>query len=193
MAIAPKNSLEECETKLASFHPSPDWVHDPYVLICVEEALAAAKDGNFGVGAVLIDGQGEVAQRGHNHVFHPYFRSDLHAEMTVMTTFEDLHPEVKDLKGYALFTSLEPCPMCTARLLMSGISKVYQAAIDVEGGMASRLGQVVPQLGLGWSELTTIEVFFNAQCSPLLKELALDIYLNTAQKNVQALKLRRGL
>lgn len=68
------------------------------VLAC-SEALAAARTGNYGVGAVLIDPGGELLERGRNSVFFPHFRSDMHAEMVVMTAFEERRPAVENMRG----------------------------------------------------------------------------------------------
>src|SRR5512138_3577201 len=63
-------------------------------IVACAEALAAARAGNYGVGAVLVDQDGEIVGRGRNTVFYPHFRSDLHAEMVAMTVFEERHPDV---------------------------------------------------------------------------------------------------
>lgn len=68
--------------------------HDSYVVVCIEEAIAAAEEGNIGVGAVIVGPDGEIIQRGRNRVFLPHFRSDLHAEMDAMNRFEDQFRDV---------------------------------------------------------------------------------------------------
>ena len=128
--------LDELEQRLKAI--TPEKPHDKYVIASIEEALAAAREGNFGVGAVIVDPQGEIVERGHNHVFHPHFRSDIHAEMDTMNKFEDNNQDVTSMRDYMLFTSLEPCPMCLTRLITSGIGKVYQAAPDVENAYNQR-------------------------------------------------------
>ncbi len=51
-------------------------------------AATAAELGTNAVGAVLLDDQGTVLAEGHNETFLNGFRSDLHAEMVVLTKFE---------------------------------------------------------------------------------------------------------
>ena len=75
------DAIDELEQKIKNFSPDPKHQHDRYVLASIQEAIEAAKEGNFGVGAVIVDPDGEVAVGGHNHVFKPHFRSDIHAEM----------------------------------------------------------------------------------------------------------------
>ena len=63
--------LDKLERKVKTLVPNPHYPHDKFVIITLHEAIAAAKEGNFGVGAVLVRENGEVIQRGHNHVFNP--------------------------------------------------------------------------------------------------------------------------
>src|SRR5574337_793884 len=67
-------------------------------------ALKAMSDGNFGVGCILINSEGNIVAQGHNEVFNPYFRSNRHAEMVVMDKFEDTHPDFNGIKGCTLYT-----------------------------------------------------------------------------------------
>lgn len=181
-----QNQLYELERKVMTFVSSPEHPHDKFIIITLLEAIAAAKEGNFGVGAVLVGKNGEIIQRGHNRVFKPYFRSDLHAEMDVMTKFEECSKNTESLKGFILFSSLEPCPMCLARLIISGVERVYYATIDENGGMVQRFEYMPPEL----KELATRQEFALAQCSPELADVALQIFLNTADENDGKLKNR---
>jgi cytosine deaminase len=134
---------------------------DAYIWLSGILALTSVTRGNFGVGSILIDDAGDVVAQGHNEVFRPYFRSDRHAEMVVMTRFEaDPHPT--DLSSHTLYTSLEPCPMCLVRLSTSGIAKVLYAAADAEGGMVHRQQGLPPF----WNDLARRKVFAQAHCSP---------------------------
>lgn len=179
-------SLDELEKRLSSFGPSSKFPHDKYILATLYEALAAAREGNFGVGAVLVNERGEVVERGHNRVFWPYFRSDLHAEMDVLTKFETDHRDTYTLRAFALFTSLEPCPMCLARLITSGINKVYYAVGDDEAGMVRRLREL-PRV---WVELAKRQEFGLATCAPELRDIAWEIFQSTAEENNRRLAAR---
>lgn len=142
------------------------------VLAC-SEALAAARMGNYGVGAVLIDPGGEILERGRNSVFFPHFRSDMHAEMVVMTAFEERRPAVENMRGYTLLCSLEPCPMCLARLLIAGVQTVKFLAYDDLGGMVSQR-DAFPS---AWRRLRQRQDFIPADVSDSLRQFALDVFL----------------
>jgi tRNA(adenine34) deaminase len=179
-------TLEELDRRVRSFATDPAFRHDPYILVTLEEAIAAAVDGNFGVGACLVDPAGNVVARGHNHVFHPYPRSDLHAEMDTMTRFEEEVRAPVSLHDYTLFTSLEPCPMCLTRLITAGVGHVYHAAPDVESGMVYKLNDLTPV----WVELARRQEFAEAEASPELKQIARQVFLVTANRNTEALQTR---
>jgi tRNA(adenine34) deaminase len=183
----PQDSLEMVEQKLGALRPDPGCAHEAYVMAAIEEAIMAVKEGNYGVGAVMVDPEGAIVQRGHNRMFAPYFRSDRHAEMDVLTRFEERCKGISSMADYTLVTSLEPCPMCLTRLISAQIGKIFYAAPDREGGMVRRLQSLAPV----WVEMAKGQVFDQAQCSPALGELALQIVLTTAQLNTQKL-LRRG-
>jgi cytosine deaminase len=129
--------------------------------------------GNYGVGAVLIDPGGEILERGRNSVFFPHFRSDMHAEMVVMTAFEERRPAVENMRGYTLLCSLEPCPMCLARLLIAGVQTVKFLAYDDLGGMVSQR-DAFPS---AWRRLRQRQDFIPADVSDSLRQFALDVFL----------------
>jgi tRNA(adenine34) deaminase len=178
--------LNKIEKKVKAYLPDPQYPDDKFILITLEEAIAAAGEGNFGVGAVLVRENDQIVQKGHNRVFHPHFRSDLHAEMDVMTKFEERYPDVDSMRGYTLYTSLEPCTMCFARLISSGVRKVFYAAEDNEGGMVQRSEHMPP----AWMKLAKRQEFARARCSPELSDMALGIFLTTAEENNSKLQKR---
>lgn len=142
-------------------------------LLACREALSAAARGNYGVGAILIDPDGAVIERGQNEVFSPSFRSDRHAEMVVMNGFEASCPELDNMRGYTLVSSLEPCPMCIARLLITGVETVKFLALDELGGMTRHLHH----LPTAWERLGERVEFGLADVSDELRQFALDAFL----------------
>jgi cytosine deaminase len=90
------------------------------------------------------------------------------------------------MEDFILYTSLEPCPMCFARLITSGVRRVYYASADDHGGMVHKLEQMPP----AWIELAERQEFAKARCSPQLSGLALQIFLTTADENNRKLQKR---
>jgi tRNA(Arg) A34 adenosine deaminase TadA len=171
---------------LTDYQPSTEYPDDAYAWLTCTLALEAIKIGNFGVGCILINDAGKVVTQGHNEVFNPHFRSDRHAEMVVMDDFEDAHPEFRKLDGYALYASLEPCPMCLVRLSTSGVGKILFAARDLNGGMVYKMNNLPPF----WIELAQRKIFHQAECSSDLVTAANQIFLLNLDELTAKVKAR---
>jgi cytosine deaminase len=159
----------------------------PAWLTCVA-ALKGVDCGNFGVGSIIVDDRDNLAAVGYNQVFHPYFRSDGHAEMIAMETFEKENQDIVDMSRYRLYTSLESCPMCMTRLIVSGIRNIIHVAGDDDGGMV-HLAENLPPV---WLELIVSQSFEPARCSPELKKTAAEILSTTREERDALLFKRRG-
>lgn len=167
-------SLDKLEKRIASFKPNPIYRDDRGALVALQEAIVAAKEGNYGIGACLVDeATGEVVQRGHNRIFSPYFRSDMHAEMDTLTQYEEkIKSKTPKVLGLVLYTSLEPCPMCLSRIITSGVQKVYYLAPDPYGGMVHLFKNLPPI----WQEIAQGRTYEPAQCSQELKVIAKEVF-----------------
>jgi tRNA(Arg) A34 adenosine deaminase TadA len=185
--INPTNkNTYEWKTWLNDYQFNHEYADDKYIWLTNILALRAIVHYNFGVGSVLIDLYGNIVVQGHNEVLNPYFRSDRHAEMVVMDTFEDVHRGINKKKNYILYTSLEPCPMCLIRLITSDINTVLYAASDSRGGMVHKMQHVPPF----WIELSKGKVFSRANCSQELINTANDIFLFNASELIEKIKNR---
>lgn len=154
------------------------------IMVC-KQAIMAIRDMNYGVGCLLLDPKGAIVEQGRNQVFYPYFRSDRHAEMVVLNSFEDSNPQITTMKDYTLFASIEPCPMCVSRIVMSGIGKTKYLAKDPSGGMAKRIDEL-PQ---NFIRLSQKKIFEIADCSSRLSHLAWKIFtLNLYEMRSMLLK-----
>ena len=180
-------TLQDLEARFAGVSAEPTYYHDQQLaMIACQEALLAAVRGNYGVGAVLVDPHGTIVAQGQNAVFYPHFRSDLHAEMVVMNAFEDRHPEVDTMRGYTLLCSIEPCPMCFARLLAAGVQTVKFVAEDAWGGTVNHR-QYLPA---AWRRLEQRQATSQADVSEGLRQFARDVFLLTLDACRQKLWLR---
>jgi tRNA(Arg) A34 adenosine deaminase TadA len=157
---------------LSSYQPQAQHSDDACAWLTCTLALEGVASDNFGVGAILVDAGGQIVGQGHNQVFHPYFRSDRHAEMVVLEGWEEGRPRVPWPGGLTLYTSVEPCPMCLVRLLTADVKRVLFVAEDAIGGMVQRLNNLPPS----WLELAHRKLFAHAQCSPELAHAAGQIF-----------------
>lgn len=177
-------SVSKMKTYLLDYEFNRDCPDDKYVWLTSVLALKAVDSGNFGVGCILIDSRGNVVVEGHNEVFNPYFRSDQHAEMVVMDTFESMHRNLANLKDYTLYSSLESCPMCLVRLITSGVNKILHAAPDIRGGMV----HVFENLPEFWSDLRDGKVFSQAACSQEMINAVGEIFLLNVDELIERIK-----
>jgi cytosine deaminase len=178
--------LDGIEKDINSFVPDARYPDDPFVMVTVQEAMMGAKERNGGIGACLVrEETGEVLERGHNSQYEPWFRSSLHAEMVLLDRYEErmrltrsrdprdaTYLDPRAATGLVLYTSVEPCPMCLTRIINAGIKKVYYAAPDINGGMASRFESLPPF----WKGMADGMILEPARCSPALTDIAARLF-----------------
>jgi len=173
-------SLKQIEKQIENFVPKMK--DDVFAVEVIKEAIKSAKEGNFGVGAILVDKKGKIIYRGHNQVFSAG-RSDFHSEMDVMNKLETEHnrgaKRKKLIESSKIYTSLESCPMCWCRMVTAGIMEVYHIADDDFGGIVN----IKNQLPYGWKELAYGRVFTKAECSRELSSIAETLFLLTKDLN----------
>lgn len=163
--------VEKWKVSLENYRFESGCSEDPYGWLTCVLALCGVAGGNAGIGCVLADKNGDVIANGHNEVFQPYFRSDLHGEMVVMDKYENMRLDISP-SALTLYSSLEPCPMCVVRLLSGGIGSVIYLARDELYGMVEDRGKLPPM----WRELADDKVLGTADCSAELMEAAWQIF-----------------
>jgi tRNA(adenine34) deaminase len=116
--------------------------HIKYLELAFEEAMKAQSEGTYPIGAVIVDSEGNVVSRGRNRVF-TQMDCTAHAEVDAIRKAGHilLDPQNKRFKknDLTLYTTCEPCPMCTCTILLSGIKKVVWAADDDNYGAIRRM------------------------------------------------------
>ena len=84
--------------------------HEKWMKIALEEAASAATAGEIPVGAVIVDGDGNLLARTHN-LCETHQMPTYHAEILAV---EEACREKKSwrLSDCTIYVTLEPCPMC---------------------------------------------------------------------------------
>lgn len=94
----------------------------------MEQALVLARraveHGNEPFGAVLVK-NGLMVQTAENQI-HTAFDPSYHAELGLIRDFCSSH-KVVDLSEYTLYTSCEPCCMCSGAMVWSKLGRVVYA------------------------------------------------------------------
>lgn len=164
--------LDKIHSYLIQFKPAPEYSDDEYARAANLIALKGVKQGGYGIGSVLINEEGKIILAAHNSQIQKH-RSDLHAEMTLLTNFENSRMAKKYVNvyvykpGLTVFSSAEPCPMCFVRISITGAATKY-CTPGPEDGMATR----VNYLPAYWKDLALKQEVQLGDCSPEMQKLA---------------------
>jgi tRNA(Arg) A34 adenosine deaminase TadA len=109
------------------------------VAIAASEAIAAKTQGSFGVGALMLDQQGNVLQSLHNNVVKQglIFDPTAHGERQLIDWYYAEQAKGRKLpppQDITIVTSLDPCCMCSGAILAGGFNVVV-AAPDTNAGI----------------------------------------------------------
>jgi tRNA(adenine34) deaminase len=109
----------------------------------LEEAWEASCAGCVPIGAVVVNANEEIIARGRNHVNDPGQPGQIcghklaHAEINALLAVSLPHEEFRQL---AIYTTMEPCPLCMGAIYMSGVRRIYYACLDSYAGSIDMLG-----------------------------------------------------
>ena len=152
----------------------------------LDKAHRALSMGEFPVGCVMVY-ENRVLVTGARLHSTPDNQNELdHAEMLALRRLVDIHEKI-DREKITLFSTLEPCLMCYAALILNDIRHIVYAYEDVMGGGTNidleRLNPfykdmkitVIPHV-LRQESLKLLKEFFADPLSDYLKESLLAQY-----------------
>ena len=99
---------------------------DTFMRIALAEARAATAEGNKPFGAVILRGGDEVG-RGHNLVESENDPTAHGEVVAIRAACRAL--ETASLEGATLYTTCEPCQMCTSAIAWARIGRVVIGAV----------------------------------------------------------------
>lgn len=104
-----------------------------YLELALEEAEKALNDQTYPIGAVIVDENKNILSTGRNRV-HSHQDATAHAEMDAIRNAGSSIFKAK-IKGETLtiYTTVEPCLMCTGGILFAKIRRVVWLLNDGEG------------------------------------------------------------
>ncbi|BBU98769.1 nucleoside deaminase [Providencia hangzhouensis] len=139
-------------------------------------ATDAAKNGNEPFGAVLVKNN-QVVMTGENHI-HTESDPTYHAELGLIRQYCSEH-KVMDLSDYTLYTSCEPCCMCSGAMVWSQLGRmVYSLSHDELAEIAGF------NIMLGSDEIFAKSPFKPEVVKGVLKEQAISIYTQYFKPNL---------
>jgi tRNA(adenine34) deaminase len=107
--------------------------HETYMKEALREAAKALDAGEFPVGCVMVS-ENEIIARGHRLNSRESETNELdHSEIVTLRQVIEQHPE-KDISSITVYSTMEPCLMCYATLLLNGVRKFVYGYEDLMGG-----------------------------------------------------------
>lgn len=103
----------------------------PPMRLALDEAAAAARDGEVPVGAVVTRGD-EVVATSRNRM-RAASDPTAHAEMVALRAAAEVLGTSR-LDECDLWVTLEPCAMCAGAIALARIGRLYFGAADPKGG-----------------------------------------------------------
>lgn len=115
-----------------------------FMTAALTEAEQALASGEFPVGCVLVY-EGAIVARGRRVNSQGAATNELdHAEIVALRELFATHPEL-DRSRITAYSTMEPCLMCFATLLLNNIHTIVYGYEDVMGGGTNLpLGQLPP-------------------------------------------------
>ncbi len=98
---------------------------DRYFLeLALQEAKVALESNTYPVGAILVNENDEIIGKGRNGV-HPLQDITAHAEVdAIRQAGSSMFKAKVHNRKFTLYSTLEPCPMCTGAILFAKIQRV---------------------------------------------------------------------
>ena len=100
-------------------------VDEGHLSRAIELARRSREKGNHPFGSLLVDMKGEVVVEAENTVVTGHDMT-AHAELNLVRT-ASMQFDVDALRESTLYTSTEPCAMCSGAIYWSGIGRVVYA------------------------------------------------------------------
>jgi tRNA(adenine34) deaminase len=131
------------------------------------QARLAAAMGEVPVGAVVVDGAGNILAEAGNNCIDASDPSG-HAEMAALRRAAQVVGNYR-LPGVTVYVTLEPCPMCAALMVHARIARLVFGAVDPKGGGVASQYQIGSDGLLNHSFTVTGGVCAD-ECSRLLRD-----------------------
>ena len=131
-------------------------------------ALEAEKKNNLPIGAVISLDERVIAE-GKNAIWYPRFDPTRHAEIEALRNVPDHHWEHS--RKMTLYTTLEPCLMCTGAILLHNIGRVMYGSADYFGGASKVFGHMPTYFEEEISKIEWVGTAYPKKCDQLFERV----------------------
>jgi len=134
---------------------------EEFMLEALAEARLALAEGEVPIGAVAVR-EGKVVARGHNRRI-ALSDPTAHAEMMCLRDLGRREGMSVDLSGLTVYSTLEPCAMCSGAMIHYRVARCVYGERDVLLGAAGSAMDI-----LGRSKVKVADGVLRAECRELL-------------------------
>ena len=138
---------------------------EPAMRAALDEASSAGED--VPVGAVVLDGSGEIIGRGRN-LREAQADPAAHAEIIAIRAAGEARGSWR-LDDCTLVVTLEPCTMCAGAVLAGRMRRLVYGARDPKAGAAGSIWDVLHDPRLG-EPVEVVGGVLEEECSALLRD-----------------------
>ena len=141
--------------------------YDNWMRLAIEQAKTAGDHGDVPVGAVLVNGTGDIVAAAHN-------RREIdgdataHAEMLVISMASRAGGNWR-LDDHTLIVTLEPCPMCAMAAVWARVGTIVFGAPDLKAGGAWSLYNIPQDERLN-HRVEIVAGVMEEECGALLRD-----------------------
>lgn len=146
-------------------------IDQTFMNLALEEAEKAYSMGEVPVGAVAVL-DGEMITGAHNLV-ESLQDPTAHAELLLLRKSTDLLGS-RRLTGVTVYSTLEPCPMCSGALVLARIDRLVFGSFDPKAGACGTLLNIVQDKRFNHVVEITAPVL-GERCSELLSSFFRDL------------------
>ena len=146
-------------------------MENAYMRMALDEAIAAASEGEMPVGAVVVHNN-TVIGKGHN-VRNKLYDPTLHAEIVAIRQACEVLSDWR-LEDCDIYITLEPCVMCSGAIINARMRNVYFGAYDPEYGAAGGRIDLFAKSYFG-AKTTVYGGIMEDECTAMLKSFFADL------------------
>jgi len=145
--------------------------YDFYMKQALDQAELALNDGEFPVGCVIVHKDNVVVRSRRANSANQNMNEIDHAEIIALKHLSGIVP-ISERKDVVLYSTMEPCLMCFAAIMLSGIQHVVYAYEDAMGGGTACNRQILPPL-YSSAEMTLVKGIMRKESLDLFKRFFL--------------------
>lgn len=140
--------------------------HERWMRVAINEAQLAAESGDVPIGAVIVL-SGSIIGKGHNQV-EQLGDPTAHAEILAIGAAANSIGDWR-LDECTLYSTLEPCTMCSGAIMLSRPKTLVYGAPDPRAGAVSSTSELLQDNPYNL-EFEVVRGILELECATLLKD-----------------------